>query len=462
MANLADIATGSMDSDTLANLMKLSGSPTSLPLSQASDLANQPTADDQTAQSLAGIASQITPGGNISAILKGVVQGVGLTKKQQAQQKRDAANRYLQQLNQHQIDLTQHQQEMQQILQAGEYAKANQDHLVNGLQIADQFGDTSEVDRFIRANPVMQKVIASQLPDGATYTGVNLQTGPDGVKSLVPVGQLPDGTAVSGSKPMNIDSILSTFAPDVLAARAAARGEALKQGLEIQKKQAEIATEHAQAGKYAAEAKSAASDVSSSHPGQGKAPAGYRWAADGQTLETIPGGPATKPSGTEAGQLAIVTQGQKAVGDIRKIMFNADGSLNKSTLVEASGVNVPFVGKTPAFSEKARELRTAFYNMANAKLRLESGAAVPESEVQRTADAYLAGIMDTPASAEFKLAAPDQYFKDFLHASGREATLNPPPAAGNTSDSTPTTPQSQLLLAPDSIDAELRRRGVLK
>jgi hypothetical protein len=51
--------------------------------------------------------------------------------------------------------------------------------------------------------------------------------------------------------------------------------------------------------------------------GQGKAPSGYRWAADGQSLEPIPGGPGTKLSDSAIKQQAGVDNVKKAISDYR-------------------------------------------------------------------------------------------------------------------------------------------------
>ena len=202
----------------------------------------------------------------------------------------------------------------------------------------------------------------------------------------------------------------------------------------------------------------AAKDINDvNHPKGQNPPTGYAFNPDG-SLHSIKGGPAdasiahSVPSGTEAGQLAIVKQGQDAIGDIKNLMFDKNGDLNKGVVTEAAGINVPLVGKTPAFSDAARKLRTAFYNMANAKLRLESGAAVPESEVQRTADAYLASALDSDATAQFKLQAPEQYFKDFLATSGRSSAILTPPVVAGVTDATPTS--TSTLQAPAFLQTD--------
>lgn len=186
-------------------------------------------------------------------------------------------------------------------------------------------------------------------------------------------------------------------------------------------------------------------DVSASAPSKGNtrivtkyqgnaAPSGQMWVkqADGAVgLAPIPthGNKSSTPkpiTAAQAGQLAMVKQGQAAIPEIKRLMympgsFDGSGNLTKKAALDkvtlAQMANVPLVGAIQ-LSPKARELYTAVYNMANAKIRLESGQAVPESEVRRTANAYVAGLLDTPETALYKLQAPDQYFKDYLSLVG--------------------------------------------
>lgn len=142
----------------------------------------------------------------------------------------------------------------------------------------------------------------------------------------------------------------------------------------------------------------------------------------------------------QAGQLAMVKQGQDAIPEIKRLMFNAgalDASgnpkkgaqLDRTTLAQLTAI--PFTNARPGIvSPKARQLWTAIYNMTDSKLRLESGAAVPETEVARTAQAYIANLIDTPETAVYKLKAPEKYFNDYMSLVGSTpGSVNNKPAA---------------------------------
>jgi len=116
-----------------------------LPFSTLSGLAGAQTKDDQTAQSLSDIAGGIQPGGIFTALLKGVTQGVAMTKKDKAQEQRDAMNAHLQQLAEWEVKNKQHQAEVEDFAQAHVYSQAKQGAFVDGLNAVVQGGDPQPV-----------------------------------------------------------------------------------------------------------------------------------------------------------------------------------------------------------------------------------------------------------------------------------------------------------------------------
>lgn len=179
------------------------------------------------------------------------------------------------------------------------------------------------------------------------------------------------------------------------------------------------------------------------------APAGQMFVkqADGSVgLTPIPGSgnksASPKPiTSAQAGQLSMVKQGQDAIPEIKRLMFtdgslDKDGNLKKGAALDRTALAqltaVPFTNARPGIiSPKARQLWTAIYNMTDAKLRLESGAAVPEPEVARTAQAYIASVIDTPETAIYKLQAPAKYFNDYMSLVGSTpGSVNNKPSPG--------------------------------
>ena len=111
-----------------------------------------------------------------------------------------------------------------------------------------------------------------------------------------------------------------------------------------------------------------------------------------------------------AGKVAMSQQAVEGIGTTRGIVFDKDGKLNRSLV---GAMNLPIVAGLPGNSQ-ARIARSAIRNAVEAKLRIETGAAATESEVERTLARFLPTIADTDESAKFKLDELDKFFKSSL------------------------------------------------
>jgi hypothetical protein len=138
-----------------------------------------------------------------------------------------------------------------------------------------------------------------------------------------------------------------------------------------------------------------------------KPPSGYQWTPQG-TLVAISGGPATKVSAEQAGKIALVKSGQKDVKNIRDELFTKEGKLNRRK-VAALKTEIPFTDFAPARIGKLQDVYSRLYNAVEAKLRLESGAAVPETEVRRAVQRFIPNIQDSTESANAKLDRLDDF-----------------------------------------------------
>lgn len=152
-----------------------------------------------------------------------------------------------------------------------------------------------------------------------------------------------------------------------------------------------------------------------------KPPTGYRWKGgkpDGE-LEPIPGGPAAtkaaaaedpKQSPENAGKIAMGRQAIEGIGTTRGIIFDKDGNLNRALV---GAMNLPIVAGLPGNSQ-ARIARSAMRNAVEAKLRIETGAAATEPEVERTLARFMPTVADTKESAKFKMDELEKFFKSSL------------------------------------------------
>lgn len=149
-------------------------------------------------------------------------------------------------------------------------------------------------------------------------------------------------------------------------------------------------------------------------PDQGKAPAGYRFNDTGD-LEAIPGGPATKQSAESAGKIALIKQGLDDINAFEKQITDEDGTFNRSKIVGLRTYSRP----------GARDEYSKLVNSLNARLRLESGAAVPESEVARAFETFAPGPLDSDATIQSKIKRLKEFFSSAQEEIGQGRGANP-------------------------------------
>jgi hypothetical protein len=115
----------------------------------------------------------------------------------------------------------------------------------------------------------------------------------------------------------------------------------------------------------------------------------------------IPGGPKDKESGESAGKIQMLRTAEAALEGASNLVFNEDGSPNWKNIAMA-GSNVP---KT-----EGRELRNQMEFGIQAITRLETGAAMPESEVNNTRERFQPSVFDSPETIKLKM----EMFNDFI------------------------------------------------
>lgn len=111
-----------------------------------------------------------------------------------------------------------------------------------------------------------------------------------------------------------------------------------------------------------------------------------------------------------AGKVAMAQQSVQAIDTAKKIIFDQNGNLNRGIV---GAINLPIVAGLP-MNSNARIARSALRNAIEAKLRLETGAAATESEVDRTLARFMPTPADTNESAKFKLDELQKFFNSSL------------------------------------------------
>lgn len=157
-----------------------------------------------------------------------------------------------------------------------------------------------------------------------------------------------------------------------------------------------------------------------------------------------------------AAKISLVTVGLKQLDEIEDILKDDQGNFNDSDIA-AMNAKIPFTkkGGSIPFTE-GRRARSLFLNAINAQLRAESGAAVPEEEVQRGFERFVPNILDSDKTKQEKLNSLRQLLKNTL-----EASKGPQQRTEERGDNT-SAPRAQA--APPSvseIQAELLRRGLI-
>ncbi len=129
----------------------------------------------------------------------------------------------------------------------------------------------------------------------------------------------------------------------------------------------------------------------------GKAPAGYRWGADGTKLEAIPGGPATKMPAEVAGRLAMMKTAKGSLQGAVDYFLNPENS----SVNEIAG----YTFNAGDYGRAARVVKVAI----EAALRAMTGAAAPESEVKSYLDKFLPSPLDKIETRKQKLGLLESF-----------------------------------------------------
>lgn len=158
-----------------------------------------------------------------------------------------------------------------------------------------------------------------------------------------------------------------------------------------------------------------------------KAPAGYQWVDPTNPsagLSPIPNGPATHISSEVAGKLALMDAATPGVKAAREVLLKPWGVTGTAQNVAA---NLPYVGDVSLLSGDIgiaqRDVRTA----VEAALRVMTGAAAPEQEVQRYLGLFMPSARDTKKSAEQKLNNLEAFMTNAkkIATQGRVPNMNP-------------------------------------
>lgn len=173
----------------------------------------------------------------------------------------------------------------------------------------------------------------------------------------------------------------------------------------------------------------------------GKAPAGYRWSADGRTMEAIPGGPADKGATATEGERKAATLLQRLEFSSQQLAAarKANPDASKPGLISNGLEMIGMDAASNSIQSDARQqIEGAQLDMLDAALTLGTGASYTTGQLKGYAKSYFPQIGDSEATIKDK----DARLKNVIDAAhiaagraGKNVTADKPaPAGGMPSD----------------------------
>jgi len=120
-------------------------------------------------------------------------------------------------------------------------------------------------------------------------------------------------------------------------------------------------------------------------------------------LRPISGGPADRLTPEQGAKAAMIEGAQSSMELIDSLLFktNDDGTINYAEPDYTNIFNMNMPGGGTPWTE-GRTANAPLKNAIEAKIRLESGAAVPEPEVVRADERFRPSVLDSPATIRIK------------------------------------------------------------
>lgn len=166
-----------------------------------------------------------------------------------------------------------------------------------------------------------------------------------------------------------------------------------------------------------------------------KAPAGYRWSPDGQSLIAIPGGPADKGSSATEGERKAATLLQRLEGS-KEQLEKALGERSDAAKPNVITSLVRSVGMEPVANtitnEQRQRVEAAQLDLLDAALTLGTGAAYTREQLEGYRKSYFPQLGDSAGTVKDKQARLENVVESARIAAGRAAPdKKPKPQAPN-------------------------------
>lgn len=149
-----------------------------------------------------------------------------------------------------------------------------------------------------------------------------------------------------------------------------------------------------------------------------------------------------KPLSSEgAGRASAVTQALSELKGVRNLIF-PNGKFDRAVAIGAQW-NIP--------STKTQLVRNRMSRAIQAKMRLDTGATAPQTEIDQYMSDYLPGGFDTPIAAEDKIKSLEDVFTNYTFFIDPEGKMGRKPKSGATGEPAPDlsalTPEELIAIA---------------
>jgi hypothetical protein len=139
---------------------------------------------------------------------------------------------------------------------------------------------------------------------------------------------------------------------------------------------------------------------------KGRIPPGYRFTDPtnpASPLEAIPGGPAEKQSPQNAAANAALGEAKRDLDTAKGMLYDSNGNVNRGLLV-TSAASIP--------GSAGRQFNQTLQRSIMSKLRLESGAAISDQELQRYNKMFIPSYWDSADAIKSKMQSLDNFLSN--------------------------------------------------
>jgi len=130
----------------------------------------------------------------------------------------------------------------------------------------------------------------------------------------------------------------------------------------------------------------------------------------------------------EAAKIQLLRGGVAALNDAKAVLFDEQGKINRSAVFGSQG----FLGIGGTPGSAGRTMRQGILEAVEAKLRAESGAAVPQTEVQRAAERFFPSPADSDEAIRLKVQRLEKFLRgtlELIDPTGQRVGLRRPEGA---------------------------------